>query len=82
MSDDDEVRDWQPDPWFGSGGGPWQLPAAISSSAHRTRPQGVFMQSVTAPSHEPPAQRIIHDVPPVWDGAKPETDLHRKRNEA
>ena len=47
-------------PWpaYGKGGPAWQSSGAASSGRTNVMPVGV----------EPPPQRIIHDVPPVWDG--------------
>ncbi len=43
-------------------------PGASSSAAQEVAPT----YTMATPTVEPPAQRIIHDVPPVWDGADPD----------
>ena len=58
------------DPW-GNGG---RQPAdewARSSGRGRQTTSGTFTQVGLTPQ-EPPAQRIIHDVPPTWDGHDPD----------
>ena len=35
---------------------------------------GAQVYSMSTSSQEPPAQRIIHDVPPVWDGKDPDNE--------
>ena len=82
--DDDEVSEWDPlyegdDPWSS---GPSQAPrpnnqSQGSSPATSQRPAGgrIGTYAVGLSQQEPPPQRIIHDIPPTWDGTKPETDL-------
>ena len=67
------------DPWRASKQGPSQGDsAAQSSGVVQERPEG-FQLNPNAPTFavgsatiEPPPQRIIHDVPPVWDGKDPD----------
>ena len=69
-----------PDPYpdFWAGGEPPASTWAASDAQPANAPQrggGVYASdSNTRPAGvEPPPQRIIHDVPPVWNGQKPET---------
>ena len=79
---------WQEgdDPWNTGGGETHSAPARRpgpgtggastlgSDSGGRTGPQPIVYATSSAPATiEPPAQRIIHDVPPAWNGKSPET---------
>ena len=49
-------------------------PQPSGSSGNGGGEAGVYpvANGVSGASDEPPAQRIIHDVPPVWDGKDPD----------
>ena len=63
----------QDDPWR-TGGRQSAEESARSAgrgSPDRQASSGTYTQVGLAPQ-EPPAQRIIHDVPPTWDGKDPD----------
>ena len=72
------------DPLQLPGQDPWNAAnAAAAAAAGAEEPQttyapqgaGIFSTGVSPGPIEPPAQRIIHDVPPVWDGKDPDNLL-------
>ena len=69
----------QADPWAQGAAAARDPPPEIGEEipAGYAPPQRVSANmAVTLPStHEPPAQRIIHDVPPAWDGKDPDNLL-------
>ena len=80
-----ELPDPYPDFWAGTGP---QTSTASASDAQpanaqvappleggRSRGGGVYVSDSRPAQVEPPPQRIIHDVPPVWDGRNPDNEL-------
>ena len=56
-------------------GGSEFSPGPNGASRFRQRSNVYSTQSTSQPSVEPPPQRIIHDVPPPWDGTDPDNQL-------
>ena len=75
-----EIPDPFPDFWAGAAAAARQQATETGSSSDAPIPANapqrggaVYVGAETRPAGiEPPPQRIIHDVPPVWNGQRPE----------
>ena len=82
MASDSGADDGE-DPWQADGD-PWaqredsdqerpRPPQEAQARSSREDPPGGVYTTVRRDNVEPPPQRIIHDIPPVWNGKNPDT---------